>query len=41
MIVLLHGFTDSWRTWELVRAALEREHEVLVVRLAGHDGGPP
>jgi pimeloyl-ACP methyl ester carboxylesterase len=41
LIVLLHGFTDSWRTWDLVRPLLEREHEVLAVRLAGHHGGPP
>jgi pimeloyl-ACP methyl ester carboxylesterase len=41
LIALLHGFTDTWRTWDLVRPALEREHEVLAVRLAGHHGGPP
>ncbi len=37
----LHGFTDSWRTWELVLPALERERDVLAVTLAGHAGGPP
>lgn len=36
----LHGFTDTWRTWELVLPALEREHEVLAPTLAGHAGGP-
>jgi pimeloyl-ACP methyl ester carboxylesterase len=40
-LVLLHGFSDTWRTWDLVRPALEREHDVLAVRLAGHHGGPP
>lgn len=36
----LHGFTDTWRTWELVLPALERRHDVLAVTLAGHAGGP-
>jgi pimeloyl-ACP methyl ester carboxylesterase len=40
-LVCLHGFTDSWRTWELVLPALEAEHDVLAVTLAGHAGGPP
>lgn len=40
-LLLLHGFTDTWRTWELVLPALEREHEVLAPTLAGHAGGPP
>ena len=37
----LHGFTDTWRTWELVLPALERRHEVLAPTLLGHAGGPP
>ncbi len=36
----LHGFADTWRTWELVLPALERRHEVLAPTLAGHAGGP-
>jgi pimeloyl-ACP methyl ester carboxylesterase len=40
-LLLLHGFTDTWRTWELVLGALERGHEVLAPTLAGHAGGPP
>ena len=36
----LHGFTDTWRTWELALPALEREHDVLAPTLAGHAGGP-
>lgn len=39
-LVLLHGFTDTWRCWELVLPALEAEHEVLAPTLAGHSGGP-
>ena len=40
-LVLVHGITDTWRTWELVIPALERRHDVLAVTLAGHAGGPP
>jgi pimeloyl-ACP methyl ester carboxylesterase len=40
-LVLLHGFTGTWRTWELVLPALERHHDVLAPTLAGHAGGPP
>lgn len=36
----LHGFTDTWRTWELVLEGLERRHDVLAPTLAGHAGGP-
>jgi len=40
-LVCIHGFTDTWRTWELVLPALERRHDVLAPTLAGHAGGPP
>ena len=40
-LVCLHGFTDTWRTWQLVLPALEARHDVLAVTLAGHAGGPP
>jgi pimeloyl-ACP methyl ester carboxylesterase len=40
-LVCLHGFTDTWRVWELVLPALERRHDVLAPTLAGHAGGPP
>ncbi len=40
-MVCLHGFTDTWRTWELVLGELERKHEVLAPTLLGHAGGPP
>ena len=38
-LVLLHGFTDTWRTWELVLPELERHHDVLAPTLLGHAGG--
>ena len=40
-LVLIHGFTDSPRTWDLVRPALEQHHDVLAPALVGHAGGPP
>jgi pimeloyl-ACP methyl ester carboxylesterase len=39
--VLIHGFTDTWRTWELVLPALEAHFDVLAPTLIGHAGGPP
>ena len=39
-LVCLHGFADTWRTWELVLPALERHHDVLAPTLPGHAGGP-
>jgi pimeloyl-ACP methyl ester carboxylesterase len=39
-LVCLHGFTDTWRTWELVLEQLERHHDVLAPTLVGHAGGP-
>jgi pimeloyl-ACP methyl ester carboxylesterase len=40
-LVCVHGFTDTWRTWELILPALERRHDVLAPTLLGHAGGPP
>jgi pimeloyl-ACP methyl ester carboxylesterase len=39
-LVLLHGFMDTARTWELVLPALERSHPVLAPNLSGHASGP-
>lgn len=39
-LVCVHGFTDTWRTWELVMPYLERQHDVLAPTLPGHAGGP-
>ena len=40
-LVCVHGFTDTWRTWELVLPQLERQHDVLAATLPGHAGGRP
>jgi pimeloyl-ACP methyl ester carboxylesterase len=40
-LVCLHGFTDTWRTWELVLPRLEAHHDVLAPTLPGHAGGGP
>jgi pimeloyl-ACP methyl ester carboxylesterase len=40
-LVCLHGFMETWRSWELVLPALERHHDVLAATLPGHAGGPP
>jgi pimeloyl-ACP methyl ester carboxylesterase len=39
-LVCVHGFTDTWRTWELILPALEKEHDVLALTMLGHAGGP-
>src|SRR2546423_10463986 len=39
-LVCVHGFIDTWGTWELVLPALEQKHEVLAATLPGHAGGP-
>ncbi len=39
-MLCLHGFLDTWRSWELVLARLARRHDVLAVTLPGHAGGP-
>jgi pimeloyl-ACP methyl ester carboxylesterase len=40
-LVCVHGFTDTWRTWELVLDRLEARHDVLAPTLPAHAGGPP
>ena len=40
-LLCIHGFTDTWRAWDLVLPALERRHDVLAPTLPGHAGGPP
>ena len=39
-LVLIHGFTDTWRGWELVLPALGARFDVLAATLPGHAGGP-
>jgi pimeloyl-ACP methyl ester carboxylesterase len=38
-LVCLHGFLDTWSTWELVLPLLERRFDVLAPTLPGHAGG--
>lgn len=40
-MVLLHGFTDTWRTWTPLLPALEEHHAVFAPSLPGHYGGEP
>ena len=40
-LVCLHGFTGTWRIWDLVLPRLERHYDVLAPTLVGHAGGPP
>ena len=40
-LVLLHGFTDTWRGWTPVLPMLERHHRVFAPTLPGHYGGEP
>lgn len=38
-LLCLHGFLDTFRTWDLILPYLERRHEVLALTLPGHAGG--
>ncbi len=38
-MVLLHGFTDTWRCWTRVLPALAARHAVFAPTLPGHAGG--
>src|SRR5690348_3371641 len=40
-LVLIHGFTATWRCWQPVLADLVPRFEVIAPTLPGHDGGPP
>jgi pimeloyl-ACP methyl ester carboxylesterase len=40
-MVLLHGFTNGWRSWTPVLPALEERFEVFAPSLPGHLGGEP
>jgi pimeloyl-ACP methyl ester carboxylesterase len=39
-LLLIHGFTDTGRTWMPVLPLLEPHHELIVPTLTGHCGGP-
>lgn len=38
-LVLIHGFTDTPRTWDTLRPLLEPHHDLLVPATLGHSGG--
>lgn len=40
-LLLLHGFTGTWRLWHPVLAELVARFDVLAPTLPGHYGGPP
>jgi pimeloyl-ACP methyl ester carboxylesterase len=40
-LVLIHGFSANWRCWRPVIGALEEQHEVHAINLAGHLEGAP
>jgi len=40
-LLCVHGFLDTWRTWELVLPSLEPRYDVLAPTLPGHAGGAP
>jgi pimeloyl-ACP methyl ester carboxylesterase len=40
-LVLVHGFTATWRCWLPVFAELVPRFDVFAPTLHGHDGGPP
>src|SRR5579871_2982899 len=39
-LLLIHGFTDTRRTWDPLIPHLARRHTLLVPTLLGHHGGP-
>jgi pimeloyl-ACP methyl ester carboxylesterase len=38
-MLLLHGFTDTWRAWTAMLPELEPHHDVIAPTLPGHFGG--
>jgi pimeloyl-ACP methyl ester carboxylesterase len=39
-MVLLHGFTGTWRHWRPLLGDLVARYEVIAPTISGHDGGP-
>ncbi len=39
-LLLIHGFTGTWRAWGPVIGLLEEQFDVLAPTVAGHTGGP-
>ncbi len=40
-VVLMHGFSGTWRHWKPVLAELVARYEVIAPTATGHAGGPP
>ncbi len=40
-LLLIHGFTDTARTWDPLRPHLASDFDVIAPTLLGHRGGPP
>lgn len=40
-LLLIHGFTVTWRTWKPVLPQLEKHHDVIAPTMLGHSGGSP
>lgn len=40
-LLLIHGFTATWRVWGPVIGMLEQQFDVFAPTLPGHTGGPP
>lgn len=39
-LLLIHGFSCTWRIWEPVLGLLEEDHDVAAITLTSHVGGP-
>src|SRR5262249_25951396 len=39
-LLLIHGFSATWRVWEPMLPLVEGEFDALAVTLGGHVGGP-
>lgn len=40
-LLLIHGFTGTWRAWGPLPGLLAEQFDVLAPTVAGHTGGPP
>jgi pimeloyl-ACP methyl ester carboxylesterase len=40
-LLLIHGFSVTWRTWKPVLSQLERHHDVIAPTMLGHSGAAP
>jgi pimeloyl-ACP methyl ester carboxylesterase len=40
-LLLIHGFSVTWRTWKPVLSQLEQHHSVIAPTLLGHSGAAP